>query len=161
MLDFNPRLSVYLTLIKESYMKNILIIVGLFLIGCEDTREPDCGSCGLDVYAVNLQEISDGHYTLEYNEDLAQTYTMLGAETECGWSQHLEWDTDYQYQITDGQWVSLVNPASMTDDKGDAKVMFGAWAPFIGYTVTVYCGYTDLCGVHHLDSIRITIVNEE
>ena len=160
MLDFNPRLSVYLTLIKEYYMKNLLIIVGLFLIGCEDTREPDCGSCGLDVYAVNLQEVSDGHYTLEYNEDLAQTYTMLGAETECGWSQHLEWDTDYQYLIqTD--WVSLVNPASMTDDDGNAKVIFGAWEAFIGYTIEVFCGYTDDCGVHHWDSIQITIVNEE
>ena len=160
MLDFNPRLSVYLTLIKEYYMKNLLIIVGLFLIGCEDTREPDCGSCGLDVYAVNLQEVSDGHYTLEYNEDLAQTYTMLGAETECGWSQHLEWDTDYQYLIqTD--WVSLVNPASMTDDDGNAKVIFGAWEAFIGYTIEVFGGYTDLCGVHHWDSIKITIVNEE
>ena len=160
MLDFHPRLSVYLTLIKESYMKNLLIIVGLFLIGCEDTREPDCGSCGLDVYAVNLQELSDGHYTLEYNEDLAQTYTMLGAETECGWSQHLQWDTDYQYLIqTD--WVSLVNPASMTDDEGNAKVIFGAWEAFIGYTIEVFCGYTDDCGVHHWDSIQITIVNEE
>ena len=160
MLDFNPRLSVYLTLIKEYYMKNLLIIVGLFLIGCEDTREPDCGSCGLDVYAVNLQEVSDGHYTLEYNEDLAQTYTMLGAETECGWSQHLQWDTDYQYLIqTD--WVSLVNPASMTDDDGNAKVIFGAWEAFIGYTIEVFCGYTDDCGVHHWDSIQITIVNEE
>ena len=77
-------------------MKNLLIIVGLFLIGCEDLREPDCGECGLEVYAVNLQEVSDGHYTLEYDEGLAQTYTMLGAETECGWSQHLQWDTQYQ-----------------------------------------------------------------
>ena len=57
-------------------MKNLLIIVGLFLIGCEDLREPDCGECGLEVYAVNLQEVSDGHYTLEYDEGLAQTYTM-------------------------------------------------------------------------------------
>jgi len=141
-------------------MKNLLIIVGLFLIGCEDTREPDCGECGLDVYAVNLQEIGDGHYTLEYNEDLAQTYTMLGAETECGWSQHLQWDTDYQYLINT-DWVSLVNPGSMTEEDGSAKVMFGAWEEFIGHTITVYCGYTDLCGVHHLDSLKIQIVNEE
>ena len=141
-------------------MKNIIIIVGLFLIGCEDTREPDCGSCGLDVYAVNLHEVETGRYILEYNQDLAQTYTMLGAETECGWSQHLQWDTDYQYLINT-DWVSLVNPGSMTDDEGNAKVMFGAWEEFIGYTVTVYCGYTDLCGVHHADSIQITIVNEE
>ena len=160
MLDFNPRLSVYSTLIKEYFMKNLLIIVGLFLIGCEDTREPDCGDCGLDVYAVNLQEFSEGHYIMEYDTSLAQTYTMLGAETECGWSQHIEWDTDYQYLINT-DWVSLVNPGSMTDDEGNAKVMFAAWEPFIGYTVTVYSGYTDLCGVLHQDSLKITIVNEE
>ena len=141
-------------------MKRLLVFVFLFLIGCEDTREPDCGSCGLEVYAANLQETSDGHYVLEYNENLAQTYTMLKAETECGWSQHLQWDTDYQYQINT-DWVSLVNPASMTDEDGDANVMFAAWEEFIGHTVTVYCGYTDLCGVHHLDSLKIQIVNEE
>jgi len=141
-------------------MKNIIIIVGLFLIGCEDTREPDCGSCGLDVYAINLQVWDDNHYLLEYDDDLAQTYTMLGAETECGLHQHIEWDTNYQYLINT-DWVSLVNPASMTDEDGSAKVMFAAWEPFIGYTVTVYCGYTDLCGVHHTESIQITIVNEE
>ena len=148
-------------------MKRLLTFVFLFLIGCEDmiipledTREPDCGSCGLDIFAVNLQEISDGHYTMEYNENLAQTYTMLGAETDCGWSQHLQWDTDYQYLINT-DWVSLVNPGSMTDEDGDANVMFGAWQEFIGYTITVYCGYTDECGVHHWESLKITIVNEE
>ena len=103
-------------------MKRLLVIVGLFLIviGCEDTREQSCDGCGLDVYAVDLQEIGDGQYTLEYNENLAQTYTMLGAETECGWSQHLQWDTNYQYQINT-DWVSLVNPGSMTDEEGSAK----------------------------------------
>ena len=69
--------------------------------------------------------------------------------------------TDYKYEIVDGQWVSLVNPGSMTDDNGDAHVMFSAWEDFIGYTVTVYCGYTDECGVHYLDSIKIKVVDEE
>ena len=139
-------------------MKRLLGFVFLFLIGCEDTREPDCGECGLEIYSS--LEKSNGNYILEYNEDLAQTYTMLYATTECGWSQHLQWDTDYQYQINT-DWVSLVNPASMTDEDGDANVMFAAWEEFIGHTVTVYCGYTDLCGVHHLDSLKIQIVNEE
>ena len=141
-------------------MKRLLIFVFLFLIGCEDTREPDCGSCGLDVYAVNLLEFSDGHYIMEYDEGLAQTYTMLGAETECGWSQHLQWDTDYQYLINTG-WVSLVNPASMTSEDGTANVMFAAWEEFVGHTVTVYCGYTDDCGVHHVDSLKIEIIDNE
>jgi hypothetical protein len=134
-----------------------LVFVFLFLIGCEDTREPGCGGCGLEIYS-SLDTASTGNYLLEYNEDLAQTYIILHATTECGWSQHLQWDTDYQYLINT-DWVSLVNPASMTDEDGDANVMFATWEEFIGHTITVYCGYTDDCGVHHLDSLKITIIN--
>ena len=57
--------------------------------------------------------------------------------------------------------MSLVNPASMTDENGNAQIIFAAWEPFIGYTIEVFGGYTDDCGVHHWDSIKITIVNEE
>ena len=140
-----------------------LLLIGLFLIGCSDNFEPapDCNDCGLELYASNLQMESDGSYKLEYNQDLIQTYTMLDATTDCGWSQHLQWETDYQYQITEGQWTSLVNPGSMTDENGDAHVMFSAWEDFIGYTVTVQCGYTDECGVHYLESIKIKVVDEE
>ena len=140
-----------------------LLLIGLFLIGCSDNLEPtpDCNDCGLELYASNLQMDSDGSYKLEYNQDLTQTYAMLDARTDCGWSQHLQWETDYQYQITEGQWTSLVNPGSMTDENGDANVMFSAWEDFIGYTVTVQCGYTDECGVHYLESIKIKVVDEE
>ena len=141
-------------------MKRLLLIVGLFLIGCEDTRVAECDGCTLELSASELQESTDGQYILEYNQDLAQNYTMLDATTECGWSQHLQWDTDYQYLINT-DWVSLVNPGSMTDEYGDAHVMFAAWEEFIGYTITVYCGYTDDCGVHHLDSLKIQIVDNE
>jgi hypothetical protein len=142
-------------------MKRLLgIIIGLFLIGCEDTGVAECNGCTLELSAFELQESTDGQYILEYNQDLAQTYTMLEATTECGWSQHLQWDTDYQYLINT-DWVSLVNPGSMTDEGGVANVMFAAWGEFIGYNVTVYCGYTDDCGVHHLDSLKIEIVDNE
>ena len=137
-----------------------LFLVGLFLIGCEDNIDSDCGGCGLDIYAVNLTEISSDHYQLEYNENLAQTYTMLGATTDCGWSRHLVWDTNYRYKMG-VDWVSLVNPGSMTDDDGNANVMFAAWEPFIGYTVKVYCAYQDQCGVQYVDSLSISIVNQE
>ena len=110
---------------------------------------------------VSLFVLHCSSYKLEYNQDLTQTYTMLDATTDCGWSQHLQWETDYQYQITEGQWTSLVNPGSMTDENGDAHVMFSAWEDFIGYTVTVQCGYTDECGVHYLESIKIKVVDEE
>ena len=67
---------------------------------------------------------------------------------------------DYQYLINTG-WVSLVNPASMTSEDGTANVMFAAWEEFVGHTVTVYCGYTDDCGVHHVDSLKIEIIDNE
>ena len=58
---------------------NRLFLIGLFLIGCSDSFEPesDCGDCGLDIYAVNLTENGDV-YKMEYELSLAQTYTMLG-----------------------------------------------------------------------------------
>ena len=140
---------------------NRLLLIGLFLVGCSKFEpESDCGDCGLDIYAVNLIEISADVYELEYNENLAQTYTMLGAITECGWSQHLRWDTNLKYRIG-GQDLRLVNPGSMTGDDGEANVMFAVWEPFIGHTVKVYCGYEAECGTQFVDSLSIRIVNEE
>ena len=138
-----------------------LLLIGLFLVGCSKFEpESDCGDCGLNIYAVNLTEISADVYELEYNENLAQTYTMLGATTDCGWSQHLRWDTNLKYRIG-GEDLRLVNPGSMTGDDGEANVMFAVWQPFIGHTVTVYCGYEAECGTQFVDSLSIRIVNEE
>ena len=138
-----------------------LLLIGLFLVGCSKFEpESDCGDCGLNIYAVNLTEISADVYELEYNENLAQTYTMLGATTDCGWSQHLRWDTNLKYRIG-GEDLRLVNPGSMTGDDGEANVMFAVWQPFIGHTVTVYCGYEAECGAQFVDSLSIRIVNEE
>ena len=140
---------------------NRLFLIGLFLVGCSGFEpESDCGDCGLDIYAVNLTEVSADVYELEYNENLAQTYTMLGAITDCGWSQHLRWDTNLKYRIG-GEDLRLVNPGSMTGDDGEANVMFAVWQPFIGHTVTVYCGYEAECGTQFVDSLSIKIVNEE
>ena len=140
---------------------NRLFLIGLFLVGCSKFEpESDCGDCGLNIYAVNLTEVSADVYELEYNENLAQTYTMLGATTDCGWSQHLRWDTNLKYRIG-GEDLRLVNPGSMTGDDGEANVMFAVWQPFIGHTVTVYCGYEAECGTQFVDSLSIKIVNEE
>ena len=140
---------------------NRLLLIGLFLVGCSKFEpESDCGGCGLEIYAVNLTEVSSDVYKMEYNSDLAQTYTMLGATTECGWSQHLRWDTNYKYRIG-GQDLPLVNPGSMTGDDGEANVMFAVWEPFIGHTVKVYCGYEAECGTQFIDSLSIMVVDEE
>ena len=111
-------------------------------------------------FASSTLPYVNGSYELEYNENLAQTYTMLNATTECGWSQHLGWTTDYQFRINT-DWVSLVNPASMTDEDGNAHVVFAAWEEFIGETVKVYCGYMDDHGHHFLDSLKIEVVDNE
>ena len=123
-------------------MKRLLALIGLLIIGCSSnitSPEEDCG-CGFDI--TSTLPVVDGIHQLEFNQNLAQTYSTLNCETECGWSQHILWDSDYQYKIQ-GQWTSLVNPASMTDDNGDAKVVFAVWEAFIGKTITIYGGYTE------------------
>ena len=147
-------------MIFKTKMKRLFLIIGILVIGCSDFNpiaSEDC-YCSLDISST--LPYSDGSYKLEYNEDLAQTYTVLDATTECGWSQRLQWDTNYQYRI-DTDWVSLVNPASMTDEDGNAKIVFAAWEEFIGETVKVYCGYTDECGHYFLDSLEIKVVDTE
>ena len=141
-------------------MKRLFLIVGLLVIGCSDFNpmaSDDCG-CGLEITSTLPED--NGIYELEYNADLAQTYSILDASTECGWSQHIQWDSDYQYQIQ-GEWISLVNPASMSDEDGNAKIVFAVWEDFIGDTITIYGGYTDEHDHHFINSVRIKIVDEE
>lgn len=142
-------------------MKRLFLIIGILVIGCSDFNpmaSEDCG-CGLEIYSDEL-DITNGIYELEYNGDYVQTFTTLNATTDCGWSQHLLWDTNYQYRIGI-DWVSLVNPASMTDEDGNGQVVFGVWEDFVNDVVTVYCGYRDECGVHHLDSLKIKVIDNE
>ena len=143
-------------------MKRLFLIVGLLVIGCSDfnpimSESEDC-DCGLEITSTLPED--NGIYELEYNADLAQTYSILDASTECGWSQHIQWDSDYQYQIQ-GEWISLVNPASMSDEDGNAKIVFAVWEDFIGDTITIYGGYTDEHDHHFINSVRIKIVDEE
>jgi len=136
------------------------LFISLFVIGCSDFNpiEPEDCHCGMEISSDLPQ--NNGIYELEFNQNSAQTYSTLNCETECGWSQHILWDSDYQYKIQ-GQWTSLVNPASMTDDNGDAKVVFAVWEAFIGKTITIYGGYTDDCGNQIIDSVKVLIVNKE
>ena len=141
-------------------MKRLLALIGLLIIGCSSnitSPEEDCG-CGFDI--TSTLPVVNGILQLEFNQNSAQTYSTLNCETECGWSQHILWDSDYQYKIQ-GQWTSLVNPASMTDDNGDAKVIFAVWEAFIGKTITIYGGYTDDCGHGYMDSVKVLVVNNE
>lgn len=137
------------------------LLVSLFLIGCSDSSlgpQEDC-FCGLDISSVSLPQVAEDTYVLEYDSSLAQTYSVLDFQTECGWSQHIQWDSDHMYQIVPGQWTSIVNPASMTDENGEGHIVFAVWEAFIGRTVTIYGGYTDVCGHHFVDSVKVRIVD--
>jgi hypothetical protein len=147
---------------KGNKMKRLFLIVGLLVIGCSENPMnsefvDDC-ECNLDISST--LPYFDGSYELEFNADLAQTYTRLDATTECGWSQRLMWDSNYEYRINN-EWVSLVNPSSMTDEEGSAHVMFAVWESFINYRITVICGYTDDHGHHYVDSLHIQVVDNE
>ena len=134
----------------------LLLFIGLIYLSCEDKKnEADpCADCGMEI--TSDLPLVGGVYQLTYNP--GQTYQTLYAETDCGWAKNIGWASDYMYQLM-GQWVMLVNPGSMTDENGDAQVIFTVWEDFIGTTITIYGGYTDECEVHHVDSIKVKVVN--
>ena len=144
-------------------MKRLFLIIGILVIGCSNfnavlsSEEEHC-ECGLEITSTLPKD--NGIYELEYNADLAQTYSILDATTDCGWSQHIQWDSNYQYQIQ-GQWISLVNPASMTDSDGNAKIVFAVWEDFVGDTIIIYGGYTDDHNHHYFNSVKIKIVDNK
>ena len=143
-------------------MYRLISILGFFVIGCSESQMnpmafEDC-ECGLEISSTLPYNETDESYELEYNAELSQTYASLDASTNCGWSQRLMWDSNYMYQI-DNEWVSLVNPSSMTDGDGNARVILAVWEEFIGYRITIICGYTDEHGDHFVDSLHVRVVN--
>ena len=137
-----------------------LFLVVLLVSGCSDSiffPEEDC-HCEFEISSTLPS--TDGIYQLEFNASLAQTYSVLDVSTECGWANHIQWDSDYMYNIQ-GSWVSLVNPGSMTDEDGNAKVVFAVWEEFINTTITIYGGYTDDHGHHKLDSVKVHVIDNE
>jgi hypothetical protein len=137
-------------------VKTLILTLVLFM-GCGNnnpiSKNEPC-ECDINIY-TNLPKQNE-IYELTFNDSYVQTFTQLYVETECGLHTKVSWDTNYQYRINT-DWVSLVNPSSMTDEDGDGIIIFGVWEEFIGDTISVYCGYTDDCGNHHLDSIKIFI----
>ena len=140
-------------------MKRLFFLIWLFVIGCSNTMMSEDCDCSFEI-SSDLPKFN-GVYEIEYNQDLAQTYSVLSCQTDCGWSQHIQWTSDYVYQIQPGQWVSLVNPASMTDEDGNGKIVFAVWEEFIGETITIYGTYTDDCGNNFLNSVKVKVVDNE
>ena len=133
-----------------------LAIVTLIFFGCSNpiTTNDSCHGCGGEIES-SLPKVN-GIYQLYLDTTRVQTFTMLTWETNCGWSNRIQWDTDYKYRINT-DWVSLINPASMTDEDGVGRIIVGVWQEFKGYTITCYGGYSDSCGDHHLDSLKIKV----
>ena len=135
--------------------KSFFLII-LLIVGCNSITQPTEQNCDCSLYIYSNLPTKDGVYQLTFNDSYVQTFTHLYVETECGLHTRVSWDTDYQYRINT-DWVSLVNPSSMTDEDGNGTIVFGVWEEFIGNTISVYCGYTDDCDNHHLDSLRIKV----
>tara|TARA_Y100001970_G_C14117715_1_gene794548 strand:+ start:83 stop:487 length:405 start_codon:yes stop_codon:yes gene_type:complete len=132
----------------------------LILTSCDEILEDEtCSSdCRINIYS-DLPLDSSGVYQLTWNPSLVTTYSHLYVETQCGLNTNVQWDSDYQYEIVEGQSTSLINPASMTDEYGNGTIVYGVWEEFIGYTVTFYGGYTDHCDNHFVDSVRVKVNN--
>ena len=138
--------------------KTFLAFSTTFICCCSNPIENvnECIDCQMEIYC-NLPQDETGTYFLQYNENMVQTFTSIYAETECGWSKRIAWDSNYKYRIG-VDWVSLINPASMTTDDGKAQITCGVWREFIGYTITFYGGYMDDCENHHVDSLKIKVI---
>ena len=136
--------------------KSFFLII-LLIVGCNTITQPTEQNCNCSLYIYSNLPTQNGVYQLTFNDSYVQTFTHLYVETECGLHTKVSWDTNYQYRINT-DWVSLVNPSSMMDEDGNGTIVFGVWEEFIGDTISVYCGYTDDCGNHFVDSLLINIL---
>ena len=133
-----------------------VIFTYILLTGCEDNIQEECYSNHhLEIDAPSLQKPND-YYRLEYLSDYVQTFTTLRANTNSTDEyQKLAWVSNREILIS-GYWTNLVNRTSYTDDDGYAYTVLGVWEEFIGDTITVYCGYEDMC-FHFIDSLKVII----
>ena len=133
-----------------------VIFTYILLIGCENEARDECYSNHhLVIDAPSLSK-TDGYYRLEFLHDYIQTFSTLRAETGSTEEyQKLAWISDKEILI-ENIWTNLVNKAAYTDENGDAYTVLGVWEEFIGDTITVYCGYEDMC-FNFVDSLKIII----
>ena len=131
-----------------------VIFIYILLTGCVDT----VGECYSDYYleidAPSLEK-SSGYYELELLSEYIQTFTTLRAQTGIEY-QKILWTSNKEIEIA-GIWTNLVNSASYTDSDGNAYTVLGIWEEFISDTITVYCGYEDMCSLRYIDSLKVII----
>ena len=145
---------------KNLIIKTILIFIyTLSLTGCDVSSisgPEDCDGGGyLTISAPSLEVDVNGYYRMEFNTDYIQTFTTLNAETGRDYEK-LAWQSNKEIFIS-GEWTQLVNGSSYTDDEGLGHSVLGVWEVFVGDTIKVWCGYTDDCQFHRLDSLQVII----
>jgi len=133
-----------------------VIFIYILLIGCENNIQNECITNNiLELDAPSLQK-TDNYYRLGFLNDYVQTFTVLEANTgSTDEYQKLTWISNKEILI-DGYWTNLVNRASYTDDEGYGYTVLGVWEEFVGDTITIYCGYEDMC-LDYVDSLKVII----
>ena len=131
-----------------------IIFIYILLTGCGDTIDECYSDYYLEIDAPSLEK-SSGYYELEFLPYYIQTFTTLRAQTGSEY-QKVSWISNKELEIAD-IWTNLVNSASYTDDTGAAYTVLGVWEEFIGDTITVYCGYEDICSSRYIDSLMVII----
>lgn len=137
--------------------KNILVLVLIFLAGCEKSVGPvdDCSST-LDMYC-NLQK-QGSHYLLEWDDNHTQTFASIYVDVGDDEIYKIGFASDVQVNVA-GQWLDLVNKASYTREDGTTQTTLGVFAEQINNVVNIYGGYTDNCGVRHQSQLSVKVVN--
>ena len=138
------------------------IFIYILLVGC-DTQNPvisdECESYfAMNIEAPNLGLDENGYYHIEWLDGYIQTFTTLEAVTNIDGYNRIYWDSYFGIEYG-GEFVSCVNPVSYTSD-GVAQQTMAVWEEMIGDTIIVYAGFTDWCGIWHIDSIGVVVDNE-
>ena len=137
-------------------IKSIFWVIFIYILsaGCTDTLDECYSNYYLEIDAPSLEK-SSGYYELEFLSDYIQTFTTLRAQTGSEY-QKILWVSNKEIEI-DGIWTNLVNHSSYTDSSGEAYTVLGVREEFINDTITIYCGYNDMCKLHYIDSLEIII----
>ncbi len=131
-----------------------VIFIYILLIGCVDTLDECYSDYYLEIDAPSLEK-STGYYELEFLSEYIQTFTTLRAQTGVEY-QRILWISNKEIEIA-GIRTNLVNSTSYTDNDGEAYTVLGVREEFIGDTITVYCGYEDMCSLRYVDSLKVII----
>ena len=131
-----------------------VIFTYILLTGCEDIEE-----CNLEYYlqtdAPTLIE-TNGYYRLKFLPEYVQTFATLRAKTgSFDEYQKVKWIAN-KHMLINNIHTDIINGSSYTDEAGEAFTVLGVYEQLIGDTITVYCGYNNMC-YNFIDSLKVII----